>query len=103
MERFIRDGIMAHTGNPLGYSEPPMDYQIRIAGHLGGQWADWFGGLTITLEKNGDTLLCGPVVDQAALYGLLRRVRDVGLPLVSVTCVNPVQSDAPDGRNSPLR
>lgn len=72
-----------------------MIYHIRIKGHLGPQWVGWFEGLTITLEANGDTLLSGPVVDQAALYGLLRRLRDVGLPLVSVTRVSPVQADVP--------
>jgi hypothetical protein len=61
-----------------------MVYQIRIEGHLGRQWTDWFGGLTITLEDNGDTLLTGPVVDQAALHGLLKKVRDLGMPLLSV-------------------
>ena len=62
----------------------PIDYQITIKGHLGREWTDWFGGLTITALDNGDTLLTGPVVDQAALYGLLRKVRDVGMPLISV-------------------
>jgi hypothetical protein len=62
----------------------PMVYQIRIKGHLDREWADWFGGLTITLEDNGDTLLTGPVVDQAALYGVLKKVRDLGVPLLSV-------------------
>ena len=71
-----------------------MLYQIRIKGHLGRQWAEWFGGLTITLEENGDTLLTGAVVDQAALYGLLRKVRDMGMPLLSVVHVKPDQADA---------
>ena len=66
-----------------------MVYQIRIKGHLGSQWTDWFEGLTITLEEDGDTLLTGPVIDQAALHGLLKKVRDLGLPLVSVSPVEP--------------
>lgn len=61
-----------------------MVLEIKIRGHLDDQWADWFGGLTITLEENGDTILTGPVPDQAALFGLLRRVRDLGMQLVSV-------------------
>lgn len=64
-----------------------MVYQIRLEGHLGQQWTAWFEGLTITLAENGDTLLTGPVTDQAALYGLLRKVRDVGLPLLAVSRV----------------
>ena len=66
-----------------------MVYQIRIKGQLDSQWTDWFEGLTITLEEDGDTLLTGPVVDQAALHGLLKKVRDLGLPLVSVSPVEP--------------
>ena len=65
----------------------PATYEIRVAGHLPPQWADWFEGLTITLEEDGDTLLTGTVVDQAALHGLLKKVRDLGLPLVSVSQV----------------
>jgi hypothetical protein len=68
--------------------DQPMVYQIRVKGHLGRQWTDWFEGMTITLEE-GDTLLTGPVVDQAALHGLLRKVRDLGLPLISAIHVNP--------------
>ncbi len=67
----------------------PMVYQIRINGHLGPKWADWFGGMTITLEDDGETLLTGPVEDQAALHGLLRKVRDLGMPLISAIRVNP--------------
>ncbi len=73
-----------------------MVYQIRIKGHLGRQWTDWFGGLTITLESNGETLLTGSVVDQAALHGVLKKVRDVGIPLISVNRVKPGQADASD-------
>lgn len=68
-------------------------YQIRIRGHLDSRWTDWFDGLTITLEEGGDTLLTGPVIDQAALHGLLKKVRDLGMPLVSVSPVKPGQAD----------
>ena len=73
-----------------------MVYQIRIKGHLGSQWTDWFEGLTITLEDNGDTLLTGLVVDQAALHGLLKKVRDLGMPLVSVSPLEHGQADQSD-------
>ena len=63
----------------------PGSYEIRIKGHLDKRWAAWFEGMTITLEEDGDTLLTGPVVDQAALHGLLKRVRDLGMSLVSVS------------------
>ncbi len=71
-------------------------YQIRIKGHLDARWTDWFEGMTIALEENGNTLLTGPVIDQAALYGLLKKVRDLGVPLVSVSPVEPGQTMAPD-------
>jgi hypothetical protein len=64
-------------------------YEIRLKGHLDDRWADRFEGLTITLEENGNTLITGPVIDQAALHGLLKKVRDLGMPLVSVNFVNP--------------
>ncbi len=68
-----RYSVMSNNRNPKTDTSEPMVYQIRIKGHLGRQWTDWFGGLTITLEDNGDTLLTGPVVDQGALHGLLKK------------------------------
>jgi hypothetical protein len=80
---------MSNKLNPSIDPQKPMIYQIRIQGQLGVEWADWFGGLTLTLEENGDTLLTGPVADQAALHGLLKKVRDLGLTLIAV---NPVDA-----------
>lgn len=68
-------------------------YQIRIKGHLGPQWTDWFEGLTVTLEASDTTLLTGPVRDQAELYGLLRKIRDLGIPLLSVVRMPPDPAD----------
>ena len=79
-----RDRVMSNEINSESEKAQPMVYQIRIKGHLGRQWTDWFGGLTLTLEDNGETLLTGPVIDQAALHGVLKKVRDVGMPLLSV-------------------
>ena len=62
-------------------------YEIRIQGHLETRWGSWFDGLTLITEGDGTTILRGPVIDQAALHGLLQKVRDLGLPLVSVTHV----------------
>lgn len=75
-----------------------MIYQIKIKGHLDRRWTEWFGDVTITLEDNGDTLMTGQVADQAALHGLLRKVRDLGLPLISVTRSQPDQIDKPDSK-----
>ena len=83
-------------------SELPI-YEIRLAGHLGQHWADWFEGLTLTLEDNGETLLTGPVVDQAALHGLLKKVRDMGIPLLSAVCVKAGQTPEPRPQNSAVR
>lgn len=69
--------------------DQPMIYQVRVKGHLGQQWLDWFEGLVITLEEDGNTLLTGPIVDQPALYGLLKKVRDLGIPLLSVNSERP--------------
>jgi hypothetical protein len=74
----------------------PMIYQIRIKGHLSRQWTDMFEGLTITLEDNGDMLLTGPVIDQAALHGLLKKVRDLGMPLLSLNAVESGRQDEPE-------
>lgn len=75
---------MSNKHNLQTNSSQPMIYQIRVQGHLDQQGRRWFGDLTLTLEENGDTLLTGPIIDQAALFGLLRKVRDLGIPLVSV-------------------
>jgi hypothetical protein len=69
-------------------------YEIRIKGHLNDRWADRFGDVTITLEDNGNTLLTCLVIDQAALHGLLKKVRNLGMPLVSVNPVEPGPADA---------
>lgn len=69
-----------------------MIYQIRIKGHLGSQWSEWFDGLTITLEEDGNTLLTGTAVDQAELHGILKKVRDLGMTLLSVNSVAPNQT-----------
>ena len=87
---------MSNTLNPTTDPSQPLVYQIRIEGHLGREWADWFEGLAITALDNGDTLLTGPVIDQAALHGLLKKVRDLGMPLISVNRVKPGQADASD-------
>jgi hypothetical protein len=87
---------MSNELNPKTDPSQPVVYQIRIKGHLGREWTEWFEGLTITLEDNGDTLLTGPVIDQAALHGLLKKVRDLGMPLVSVSPVEPGQADQSD-------
>jgi hypothetical protein len=84
---------MTSQGNRDDAPDQPTVYQIRLRGHLGSQWADWFDGLTITLTDDGETLLSGLVADQAALHGLLRKVRDLGIPLISVIGVAPGQTD----------
>lgn len=85
---------MSNNLAPKRDSSQPFVYQIRVEGQLGCQWADWFGGMTIAPQDNGDTILTGAVIDQAALYGLLKKVRDLGMPLVSVNRVNGREPDA---------
>ena len=89
---------MSNELEPTNDRDQPVVYQIRLKGHLGSQWTDWFDGLTITLEPGGDTLLTGPLVDQAALHGLLKKVRDLGMPLISVRPLEPGRADPPDGK-----
>src|SRR5215210_3200012 len=93
-----RNRDMSNNGNSNTDPSKPIVYQIRLQGHLGPQWTDWFGGLAITLEDNGDTLLTGPVVDQAALHGLLKEVRDLGMPLISAIRVKPPKVNASDDK-----
>ena len=88
--------VMSNELEPKPTPSQPVIYQIRLKGHLDSQWTDWFEGLTITLEEDGNTLLTGPVVDQAALHGLLKKVRDLGMPLVSVSPVESSQADQSD-------
>ena len=85
---------MSETSAATGEHDEPRLYEIRLEGHLEARWADRFGGMTLALEDNGETLLSGPVIDQAALHGLLKKVRDLGLPLISV---NRVESGKTDG------
>jgi hypothetical protein len=82
--------------NPAYHADQPRVYQIRIGGHLTSQWADWFEGLSITLEEDGNTLLTGTVIDQAALHGLLKKVRDLGTPLLSVNYAAANKQDTPE-------
>ena len=80
---------MSETLAPIKAHPEPELYEIRVRGHLDARWVNRFEGLTITLEEDGDTLLTGPVADQAALHGLLKKVRDLGMPLASVSPVEP--------------
>ncbi len=81
------------------YHEPGL-YEFRLKGHLDERWAERFEGLTFSRDDDGTTVLFGPVVDQAALYGLLRKVRDLGLPLLSVVHIGPEQGDVQPGHGS---
>jgi hypothetical protein len=85
---------MPNKRSPQHDAVQAMVVQIRIKGDMSHQWTDWFEGLTITLEENGDILLTGQVIDHAALYGLLKEVRDLGIPLLSVNNIGPDQADA---------
>jgi hypothetical protein len=81
----------------LGHDpDVPKIFHIRIQGHLGQQWAGWFDGLTIALEEDGNTLLSGQIVDQSALHGILKKIRDLGMPLLSVNTIDPDQASKAD-------
>jgi len=82
--------------DPKNNTNQPVIYQIRIKGYLDSEWSDWFEGMIVTLEGDDITCLTGPVIDQAALHGLLRKIRDLGIPLISVGPVACNQENAPD-------
>jgi len=86
--------VISRKNKRMDIPDQPSVYQIRISGHLDRQWSDWFDGMVIMLGKDGDTLLTGPVADQAALHGLLKKVRDLGVTLVSVNPVLPDRGDS---------
>jgi hypothetical protein len=86
---------MVNKHNPAAAPAEPAIYQLRLQGRLGAQWSDWFEGMAISLAENGDTLVTGPVLDQATLYGLLRKVRDLGIPLLAVNCIKPGLTSGP--------
>jgi hypothetical protein len=92
---------MLSKRGPVDNADDPMVYQIRIKGHLGRQRIDWFAGLTITLEEDGNTLLVGSVIDQAALHGVLKKIRDLGMPLLSVNFVGTDPQDTSDDKQVP--
>lgn len=89
------------SGDGATGRDDPRHYEIRLDGHLSPRWAAWFDGLTVANEDGGTTALTGEVVDEAALHGLLRKVRDTGLRLVSVTWVQPDRPHATHARSRP--
>ena len=91
---------MSSKHRPESDTDQPMVYQIRLKGHLGRQRMDWFEGLIITLEDNGDTLMTGTMIDQAALHGILKKVRDLGMPLLSLISVDPSPNDTSDHKQA---
>lgn len=91
----IRSYLQAMKDSRAALRREVGRYEIRLEGHLPNRWSDWFDGLTLTRESDGTTLLQGSVVDQSALYGLLQKVRDTGLPLISVTPVDPYSMSSP--------
>jgi hypothetical protein len=84
---------MSSKHSPNRDADQPMVYQIRLKGHLSRQRMDWFEGLIVTLEEDGNTLMTGTMIDQAALHGILKKIRDLGMPLLSVISVDPASQD----------
>lgn len=99
--REVNEAQMHAADGSTGDHDEPEWYEIRLRGHLDARWADWFAGLSFTHASDGTTILAGPVVDQAALHGLLRNVRDLGLPLISVMEVEPRQANRPHVNTDP--
>ena len=89
---------MSETPAPAGARQEGGRCEIRVEGHLDPRWAAWFDGLSLSHERDGTTAICGPVADQAALHGLLQKVRDLGLPLIAVTRVEPGSNPVPETR-----
>lgn len=89
---------MSNPLDPTTDAAQPRVYRVRIEGHLGPRWADGFGEMSISAERNGETLLTGPIIDQAALHGVIRRIRDLGLPLLSIMCIDSARDHGPDVR-----
>ena len=89
---------MSSKHSPESDADQLVVYQIRLKGHLSRQRMDWFEGLIITLEDNGDTLMTGTVIDQAALHGILKKVRDLGMPLLSLNSIEPSPNDTSDDK-----
>lgn len=87
---------MSQDRNPKTNPDQPSVYEIRIRGHLGPHWEDWFEGMKVTLEENGETVLTGPVMDQPALHGMLKKVRDLGLTLILVNRLDLDEGGAPE-------
>jgi len=83
------------SSTSTGHQPDAGRYEIRVGGRLESRWAAWFDGMTLASASDGTTTISGPVLDQAALHGLLRKLRDVGLPLVSLTQLPPVQAAPP--------
>jgi hypothetical protein len=92
---------MTNQRTPTPHPPEAGRYEIRLTGRLDAHWAAWFDGLTVSHESDGTTVLRGPIADQAALHGVLQRVRDLGLPLVSVTCVDANQTKTTDTNHTP--